>query len=742
MLPLIFIKGNEMEFYDKVLEQIKRNKLINLEYDFLIAQLCVLNNKPYVEMKEVVDNLIDLGELDLENKAINQGKTDIGIVPPNSDFDSNIEEAYKILSRKDARSKKSSKRVKGRIDGTSSGYAFLIPEDEEMEDIFIAQKDLNGALNKDYVVVETKKTGGRKLEGKVVQILERANERIVGKIKLNKRNAMVYPDDVKFGKDILVPINKVLGANQGDKVVVKIEKYNGGKKNPEGVVVEVLGAPDKIETEVLSIIRSYDLYEEFSKKVQTIAGEMPTEVDLAKYKNRKDLTKELFFTIDGEDSRDLDDAIAIKTNSRGNRVLSVSIADVGEYVTFNSAIDKEAFQRGTSVYFPSLVLPMLPRELSNGICSLNENVDRLSLTVEIEYDEEGNVLGYDFFESIIRSKKRFTYTVVQKILESDKEEIESNKSFVDSLLQMNKLAKQLLAKRVNNGSLELNIPEVYIELNDLGGVDGISKRIQDDSHKLIEAFMVAANECMAKFFFDKKLPFVYRVHEKPNPEKIEGFLRFVSKLGLSPKINSENVNPKALQKILNEVKGKDAEFAVNKLCLRSMQKAKYNPACLGHFGLASTYYCHFTSPIRRYPDLTIHRIIKDYLHGDLQGKLLSETKKFVLVSALNSTEREIQADKVERDVDDLYKAYFMEPRIGEEFDAVVCSVTKYGVYVQLENTVEGLVSIGSLPKDNYEFIEEEMVLKGSRNLYAIGKRLRVKLAYVDLKARNIDFVLA
>jgi len=732
-----------MEFYDKILEQIKRNKLINLEYDFLIAQLCVLNNKPYVEMKEAVDNLISLGELDLENGEIPENKKGAEtLIVPNDDMESNLDKAYKILARKDARAKKNSRRVKGTIDGTSSGYAFLIPEDEEMDDIFIAEKDLNGALNKDLVVVETKKTNGRKLEGKVVQILDRANERIVGKIKLNKKNAVVSPDDVKFGSDILVPINKTFGANQGDKVVVKIEKYNGGKKKPEGVVIEVLGAPDKIETEVLSIIRSYDLYETFSKKVQTIASEMPTEVDLAKYKNRKDLTKELYFTIDGEDSRDLDDAIAIKVNNKGNRVLCVSIADVGEYVPYNSAIDKEAFQRGTSVYFPSLVLPMLPRELSNGICSLNENVNRLALTIEIEYDEEGNVLNYNFFESIIKSKKRFTYTVVQKILEGDKSEIENNKQFVSSLLDMNKLAKQLLLKRVNNGSLELNIPEVFIELNDLGGVDGISKRIQDDSHKLIEAFMVAANECMAKFFCDKKLPFVYRVHEKPNPEKIEGFLRFVSKLGLSPKINSENVNPKALQKILNEVKDKDAEFAVNKLCLRSMQKAKYNPACLGHFGLASTYYCHFTSPIRRYPDLTIHRIIKDHLHGELQGKVLSEARKFVLVSSLNSTEREIQADKVERDVDDLYKAYFMEPRIGEEFDGIVCSVTKYGVYVQLENTVEGLVPIGDLPKDSYEFIEEEMVLKGRNNLYAIGKKLRVKLAYVDLKTRNIDFVLA
>ena len=732
-----------MEFYDKILDQIKRNKLITLEYDFLIAQLCVLNNKPYEEMKEVVDNLISLGELDLETDTMH--KEENGKMKPVLDtpeMESNLDIAYKILARKDARSKKNSRRVKGTIDRTGAGYAFLLPEEEGMEDIFISERDLNGALNKDIVVVETKKTNGRKLEGKVVQVLYRANERIVGKIKLNKKNAIVSPDDVKFGSDILVPINKVFGANQGDKVVVKIEKYNGGKKQPEGVVIEVLGAPDKIETEVLSIIRSYDLYESFSKKVQTIASEMPKEVDLQKYKNRKNLTNELYFTIDGEDSRDLDDAIALKVNKKGNRVLSVSIADVGEYVPYNSAIDKEAFQRGTSVYFPSLVLPMLPRELSNGICSLNEGVARLALTVEIEYDEEGSVLGYDFFESVIESKKRFTYTIVQKILEGDKEEISKNKEFVTPLVEMNKLAKQLLTKRVNNGSLELNIPEVFIELNDLGGVNGIGKRIQDDSHKLIEAFMVAANECMAKFFFDKKLPFVYRVHEKPNPEKIEGFIRFVSKLGLSSKINSENVNPKALQKILNDVKGKDAEFAVNKLCLRSMQKAKYNPVCLGHFGLASTYYCHFTSPIRRYPDLTIHRIIKDYLNGNLVGKTLSDSKKFVLVSALNSTEREIQADRVERDVDDLYKAYYMEPRIGEEFDAVVCSVTKYGVYVQLENTVEGLVSIGDLPKDQYEFIEEEMILKGARNIFAIGKKLRVKLAYVDLKTRNIDFVLA
>lgn len=728
-----------MEFYDKIIEQIKRNKLMNFEKDFVVAQLCVINNKPYEEMKEIVDNLESLGELDFEKRRV--GKVN-GDIDPSLDMESNIDKAYKILARKDARAKKNSKRVRGTIDRTQAGYAFLIPDDETMEDIFIAEKDLNGAMNKDIVVVETKKTGGRKQEGKVVQVVERTNNRIVGRIKLNKHNALVSPDDVKFGADILIPINKVLNANQGDKVVVKIEKYNSGKKNPEGVVLEVLGPPDKIETEVLSLIRSYDLYETFSKNVQKIASEMPTEIDLKKYKDRKDLTNEILFTIDGEDSRDLDDAVGLKINKAGNRVLTVAIADVGEYVTYNSPIDKEAFQRGTSVYFPGLVLPMLPRELSNGICSLNEGVNRLSLTVDVEYDANANVISSNFYESVIRSSKRFTYTTVQKILEGDEKARSENSKFVPILLEMAKLSKQLSKIRSKMGSLELNIPEVFVELDELGGVANISKRIQDESHKLIETFMVAGNEQIAKFFYDKKLPFVYRVHEKPDQEKMESFLRFIKKLCVQTKVNAENIKPIELQKILNDVKGTDAEFAVNKICLRSMQKAKYNPICLGHFGLALKYYCHFTSPIRRYPDLTIHRIIKDYLHGNLIDRKLAETKRFVLVSAMNSTEREIVADKVERDVDDLYKAYYMQSHIGEEFDAVVCSVTKYGVYVQLENSIEGLVSIADLPDDNYEYIEEELTLKGGRSSFCIGRKLRVKLANANIITRNIDFVLA
>lgn len=728
-----------MEIYDKIIEQIKRNKLMDFEKDFVIAQLCVINNKPYEEMKEIVNNLENLHELDFENKRICEKGENFD---PSLDMETNLDKAYKILARKDARAKKNLRRVRGTIDRTQAGYAFLIPDDETMEDIFISEKDLNGAMNKDIVVVETKKTNGRKQEGKVVQVVERTNNRIVGRIKLNKHNALVSPDDVKFGADILVPINKVMNANQGDKVVVKIEKYNSGKKNPEGIVVEVLGAPDKIETEVLSLIRSYDLYESFSKNVQKIASEMPTEIDVKKYKNRKDLTKEILFTIDGEDSRDLDDAVGLKINKAGNRVLTVAIADVGEYVTYNSPIDKEAFQRGTSVYFPGLVLPMLPRELSNGICSLNEGVNRLSLAVDIEYDANANVLNSNFYECVIKSSKRFTYTTVQKILEGDEKARKENSKFVSILLEMANLSKQLTKIRNKMGSLELNIPEVFVELDELGGVQNISKRIQDESHKIIEIFMVSANEEIAKFFYEKKLPFVYRVHEKPDQEKMESFLRFVKKLCVQTKVNAENIKPIELQKILNEVKGTDAEFAVNKICLRSMQKAKYNPTCLGHFGLALKYYCHFTSPIRRYPDLTIHRIIKDYLHGELNAKKLSETKRFVLVSAMNSTEREIVADKVERDVDDLYKAYYMQGHIGEEFDAVVCSVTKYGVYVQLENSIEGLVSIADLPDDKYEYIEEELTLKGRHNTFCIGRKLRVKLANSNIITRNIDFVLA
>ena len=734
-----------MELIEKIVYQIKNNNLDNFDYDFVLFQLCVLNNKPFNEMKEVLDELLSSGKITLKNEKIDPVKmSEDASRDESGSFQEAVEEAHLILSRKDkkANSKKNLYRVEGILQGTIGGYGFVIPDDRTIEDIFIPEKELKGALNNDRVVCEVRKTNGRRKEGKIVQIVERSTNVIVGKIVFNKKNAYVEPDDVKFGADIFVPLNKTLHANNGDKVVCKIERFYANKKNPEGIVVEVLGAPDEIETEVLALVRSYNLYENFPKNVQEEASKVPTEIKLKDYPNRYDFTKEICFTIDGEDSRDLDDAISLTVNKDGNRVLGVHIADVGEYVKRNSVIDKEAFKRATSVYFPSLVLPMLPRELSNGICSLNEGVNRLALSVFIEYDKDAKVLGFNLYESVIKSAKRFTYTEVQKILEGDEETIANNKKFAKTLIDMDVLAKQLFKHRDANGGIEFKIPEVEIITDSLGKVIEINKKMQNDSNKLIEAFMVAANEVIAEHFCKNKIPFVYRIHETPDGEKMDSFLKYARTLGVVSNVNPNKVQPKDLQVILRDIEGKPCEYAVNKICLRSMQKAKYSPLCLGHFGIASTFYCHFTSPIRRYPDLTIHRIIKDHLHNELRDSNLIETKKFVASSSLQSSNREVVADKVERDVDDLYKAFYMKDRILEEFDAVVSGVTSFGCFVALDNTVEGMIDINDLPGSGYVFEEEHHQLTNGSNKYYLGKQVRVKLISVELNTRKINFVLA
>ena len=635
--------------------------------------------------------------------------------------------------------------MEGKIQGTKSDFAFLIPFDKTYPDVFISAGNLKGAINNDTVSVEVmgnRDNKNKRLEGRVLAILERGNTLVVGKIFIGKSNAMVMPDDVKFGKDILVPLSKLNGASDGDKVVVKVNKFYNDKKNPEGEISEVLGRPNEIETEVKAIIRSYNLYETFPNKVLEVAKTLPDEVDMQKYLGkRKDLTNINTFTIDGEDTRDIDDAISISKNSNGTYKLGVHIADVGEYVTLNSVIDKEAFKRGTSVYFPNLVLPMLPRELSNGICSLNEMVNRLALSVFMDINLKGEVTNYEICESIIKSKKRFTYTVVQKIIEGDKRECELNAPFVNDIKLMQELNLVLIKMREKRGAIDFEIPESKITLNELGDVLTIEKAPRDDSHRLIESFMVAANETIATHFKNMKAPFVYRVHEQPDSEKMANFLRLATGYGVKTTAYPDNISPLDLQRILKQVEELDCKVMLNSLCLRSLKKAKYSPECLGHFGLASTMYCHFTSPIRRYPDLTIHRIIKLFLRGQLEGKLLTEQRQFVAASSLNSSDREQAADKVERDVDDLYRVFYMTHHIGEEFEGIVSGVTNFGVFVQLENTVEGMIKITDLPRDGYVFDDLDNVLKGAKNTFTIGKKVKVKCVNANVLAREIDFVL-
>lgn len=728
-----------MDNQTKYLSQIKTNKLENLDYEFIIAQLCVLNNKPFEEMKKALDDLISSGLFALNGEeAVNYNQ-------PNDEM---LEDAKRLLLKnKDPKKQKGNKpfKLEGKIQGTKSDFAFLIPFDKTYPDVFISAGNLKGAINNDTVSVEVmgnRDNKNKRLEGRVLAILERGNTLVVGKIFVGKSNAMVMPDDVKFGKDILVPLSKLNGASDGDKVVVKVNKFYNDKKNPEGEISEVLGRPNEIETEVKAIIRSYNLYETFPNKVLEVAKTLPDEVDMQKYLGkRKDLTNINTFTIDGEDTRDIDDAISISKNSNGTYKLGVHIADVGEYVTLNSVIDKEAFKRGTSVYFPNLVLPMLPRELSNGICSLNEMVNRLALSVFMDINLKGEVTNYEICESIIKSKKRFTYTVIQKIIDGDKRECELNAPFVNDVKLMQELNLILIKMREKRGAIDFEIPESKITLNELGDVLTIEKAPRDDSHRLIESFMVAANETIATHFKNMKAPFVYRVHEQPDSEKMANFLRLATGYGVKTTAYPDNISPLDLQRILKQVEELDCKVMLNSLCLRSLKKAKYSPECLGHFGLASTMYCHFTSPIRRYPDLTIHRIIKLFLRGQLEGKLLTEQRQFVAASSLNSSDREQAADKVERDVDDLYRVFYMTHHIGEEFEGIVSGVTNFGVFVQLENTVEGMIKITDLPRDGYVFDDLDNVLKGAKNTFTIGKKVKVKCVNANVLAREIDFVL-
>ena len=731
-----------MDIEEKILLQVRTNNLENFDVDFIIAQLCVLNNRPFDEMKQKVDKMIASGQIvpHVQDNTKYTMKKDSEVRSPYTNDNEQV--AYDILSRKDKRGKRRKGKLVGKLQGTSRGYAFLVVEDPNQPDVYINERNLRGALNGDTVSVELIDGKGRREEGKVVQVLERANDSIVGKITYTKKNAIVTPDDVKFGTDIFIPLNKTLNAHNGDKVVVAIDRYYPTKKSPDGRVIEVLGAPNKIETEVLALVRSYHLYETFPSKVAEAAKCVPDSIDKSKYKDRLDYTNEITFTIDGEDTRDMDDAISLTINEKGNYVLGVHIADVGEYVGRNSVIDREAFKRGTSVYFPNLVLPMLPRELSNGICSLNEKVDRLTLSVFIEYDKHSfNRVDYKITESIINSKKRYTYTEVQKIFDGDAKTIEKNSQFVPMLENMRALASKLAEQRHKRGAIEFDIPEVQIDLNDLGDVLEVYPRENNESHRLIESFMVAANEAIAEHFLKAKVPFVYRIHETPDGEKMKSLMQFINGLGIDAKVgNVEDVQPAEVQEIIENLEGTDYKYVVNRVALRSMRKAKYSPECLGHFGLASTYYCHFTSPIRRYPDLTIHRIIKESLHGKLNAQELQNLKQFVLSASMQSSEREVNAEKIERDVDDLYRVLYMTHHIGEDYEGIISGVTEFGVFVELDNTVEGLVKIEDLPPDKYVYDATMFKLTGNAHSYTIGDKLKVKTLRADILTREIDFM--
>lgn len=622
---------------------------------------------------------------------------------------------------------------KGLFIGNAKGFGFCQLGGVKGEsDIFIPANKTCGAIDGDRVIIKINYQGSEGSEGEVVSIYKPV-EQVVGIVEKIGANFFLEPDNNHIPFKIRLTKSDIK-IEDNTRVVAKLARG----KVITGTVIEMLGKSDDVKAMELGIIRDHNLQSVFPPDVMEECDKIPFVVLASQKKNRVDLTKEVIFTIDGEDAQDFDDAVSIEKNGKFY-TLGVHIADVGEYVKYNTALDEEAYNRGTSVYFPTSVLPMLPEKLSNGICSLNEGVERLTLTCEMRVDEEGNVVEHKIYESVIKSVARLTYTEVAKVLNGEKA-IEKAEKVKNELLLMRELSKILQNKKKIKGYLDFEIPEAQFIFDENGLAIGVEKRERNDAHRLIEDFMVLANETVAKHFCDKGIPFVYRVHEKPRKEKLDKALDFIKGLGLNvPPVPSE-IEPEYYQKLLALIDGHDYTETVNKVLLRSMQKARYTNKNLGHFGLALEYYCHFTSPIRRYPDLTIHRIIKECLRKkSISPARKEELESLTFESGEQSSLTERNAELAEREVDDLWKAYLMKDHIGETFEGVITSVTNYGLFVQLENTVEGLLRIEDLPQDDYLFFEKTLKLKGTRFVFSIGDKINVILANANIFTRKVDF---
>lgn len=633
--------------------------------------------------------------------------------------------------------------ITGKLQAHAKGFGFLIPEIEGEKDVFIPSSFINGAMNGDRILVQITREdkNGKKREGEVIQILERANTKIIGVYEDSKNFGFVIAEDTRISQDIFISKKDRNGAKDGDVVVVEVTKWPEKRRSPEGVVKEVLGQKGDKGLDILTIIKKYGLPEEFPPKVQAFAAGIDEEIPLKEYKRRKDLRDVRMVTIDGEDAKDLDDAVSIERLDNGRYRLGVHIADVSHYVREKNPLDKEALKRGTSVYLIDRVIPMLPKKLSNGICSLNPKVDRLTLSCIMIIDGSGKVLDHEIVESVIRTNERMTYTDVTKILRDNDPELSKRYDYLlDDFKAMEELCNILYKKRTKRGAIDFEFEESKIILNEFGKPIDIKPYEREIANRIIEEFMLVCNETVAEHMFWSHLPFVYRIHEDPDEEKLEKFREFIYNLGYIVKWNGE-VKPRNLQEILEKVKGKKEETVVSTLLLRSMMRAKYSPECVGHFGLAAKYYCHFTSPIRRYPDLQIHRIIKEFINGKIDDDRSKKLTALVDYAARQSSERENIATEAEREVDDLKKAEYMLDRIGEEFEGIVSSVTSFGMFVELPNTIEGLIHITALDDDYYIYDENHLCLMGERTkkIYRLGDFVKVRCSKVDIPNREIYF---
>ena len=653
------------------------------------------------------------------------------------------------------------------------GFGFVNIGDDNNE-IFISPNNTNKALDGDKVLIKINEeeiimNPKHNREGKIIKILEHKNEIIVGTFKKSKTFGFVIPDDQSISEDIYIPKRKASGIKNNQKVVVKIEKYAMGNNKAEGSIVEVLGNINEAGVDMLALIKEYNLPNEFPQNVMNEVTEIPEQITENSIKNRIDLRKEEIFTIDGEDAKDLDDAVNVVRNDDGTYTLGVHIADVSYYVKSGSKIDKEAIKRGTSIYMMDRVIPMLPKELSNGICSLNENQERFTISVIMKIDKRGLVIDSDIFKSVIKTTRRMNYHDVDNIFKYEdiknslissenfsedklaqiKNSSEKYRDYIKHFLTMRELKNILKNRRDRNGSLNLDIPESKIILDENGIAVDVKKYDYLESNEVIEQFMLTANETVAEKFYWIQAPFIYRVHEVPDLDKIDELNKFLFNLGYKikgiKKNDKDSVHPKAFSDVLEEVKGKPEEKVVSNLILRTLKVARYESENKGHFGIASKCYCHFTSPIRRYPDLFIHRVISSYLKHDynINDELKAKYQKEAVEYAESSSEREKIAQKVERDAESIKKAEFMHGKIGEIYKGIISNITQFGMFVELDNTIEGLVRFEDMGNEYFVYDEERKTLVGenTNTIYKIGQEVTIKVKNADKLTRKIDFEL-
>ncbi len=634
----------------------------------------------------------------------------------------------------------------GTYSKSQKGFGFVKPEDCE-EEIYISKENSQNALNGDLVIIEitAEKTADKKAEGRIIKIIKHEKDTVVGTFQKSRNFGFVVPDDKNFGTDIFISKSNWGKARNNHKVLVKITKYPEKGKNAEGQIIEILGGINEAGVDMLSLIKQYELPAEFPTEVVHEAKAFGDKINPDDIKGRKDLRKDIVFTIDGEDAKDLDDAIHVEKLPNGNYRLDVHIADVSNYVREKTELDKEAYLRGTSIYMLGRVIPMLPRELSNGICSLNAGQDRLTLSCSMEITPKAKVVASDIYKGVINVTERMTYTDVQKIIDkSDNEVLERYKNYISDFELMAELATILKEKRRENGYLNLDIPESKIILDKDGYAVDVKKYETYFANEIIEQFMLIANETVAEKFYWLQAPFIYRNHEAPDLDKIKDLNKVLYNFGYKIKISKEDIiYPNEFAKILEDVKGKDEEKVISNIILRTLRVAKYEAENKGHFGIASKYYCHFTSPIRRYPDLFIHRIISKYLESNYMVNDFFIKKYFARAEkrAENCSERERRAVKVEREAEEIKKAEYMESKIGEEYDGIISSITSFGIFVELENTVEGLVRYERLGDEYFIYNDELKQAIGERTnkVYKIGDRVRIKVADANKELKRIDF---